>query len=95
MEGVQPCRLQERGVRGVLQGDPNSFLSIYMHWLLTQEQNIMTPEEWPEFMSSLKQELPLTFRVTGSRAHAETINDIIKDTYVPNMQNVEDRKSVV
>ncbi|OWT39580.1 multisite-specific tRNA:(cytosine-C5)-methyltransferase [Cryptococcus neoformans Bt1] len=54
-----------------------------------KEQNIMTPEEWPEFMSSLKQELPLTFRVTGSRAHAETINDIIKDTYVPNMQNVE------
>lgn len=49
----------------------------------------MTPEEWPAFMSSLKQELPLTFRVTGSRAHAETINDIIKDAFVPNMQNVE------
>ncbi|WVQ84199.1 hypothetical protein IAT38_006350 [Cryptococcus sp. DSM 104549] len=51
-------------------------------------QNIMTPEEWPQFMESLQTELPTTFRVTGSRAHAETINEIIKDTYVPHMQNV-------
>ncbi|WVO13356.1 hypothetical protein L204_100971 [Cryptococcus depauperatus] len=52
-------------------------------------QGIMTPEEWPQFMESMKTELPLTFRVTGSRAHAETINDMIKTIYVPNMQNVE------
>ncbi|ODN90270.1 multisite-specific tRNA:(cytosine-C5)-methyltransferase [Cryptococcus wingfieldii CBS 7118] len=54
-----------------------------------QEMNIMTPEEWPQFMETVKQELPLTFRVTGSRAHAETINDIIKTVYVPKMHNVE------
>ncbi|WWC87043.1 uncharacterized protein L201_001928 [Kwoniella dendrophila CBS 6074] len=52
-------------------------------------QNIMPEGEWEAFLESLRKELPVTFRVTGSRAHAETINDIIKNTYVPNMQNVE------
>ncbi|WRT64898.1 uncharacterized protein IL334_001837 [Kwoniella shivajii] len=52
-------------------------------------QEIMSEGEWPSFMESLRKELPVTFRVTGSRAHAETINDIIKESYVPNMQNVE------
>ncbi|OCF37458.1 multisite-specific tRNA:(cytosine-C5)-methyltransferase [Kwoniella heveanensis CBS 569] len=52
-------------------------------------QGIMSEDEWPQFIESLRVELPVTFRVTGSRAHAETINDIIKESYVPNMQNVE------
>ncbi|WWC59399.1 uncharacterized protein I303_101954 [Kwoniella dejecticola CBS 10117] len=52
-------------------------------------QDIMPEAEWEPFMESLRKELPVTFRVTGSRAHAETINDIIKNTYVPNMQDVE------
>nr|XP_019005307.1 multisite-specific tRNA:(cytosine-C5)-methyltransferase [Kwoniella mangroviensis CBS 8507]OCF68768.1 multisite-specific tRNA:(cytosine-C5)-methyltransferase [Kwoniella mangroviensis CBS 8507] len=52
-------------------------------------QGVVPEGEWTDFMESLKKELPVTFRVTGSRAHAETINDIIKKTYVPNMQNVE------
>ncbi|WVR04516.1 hypothetical protein IAU60_001520 [Kwoniella sp. DSM 27419] len=52
-------------------------------------QDIMEEGEWDDFMGALRKELPVTFRVTGSRAHAETINDIIKESYVPNMQEVE------
>ncbi|KAK8846869.1 hypothetical protein IAR55_005959 [Kwoniella newhampshirensis] len=52
-------------------------------------QGIVSDEEWSDFMACLRKELPVTFRVTGSRAHAETINDIIKTAYVPNMLDVE------
>ena len=34
----------------------------------SQAQNILADDEWPEFLTSLRSELPLTFRVTGSRA---------------------------
>lgn len=33
-----------------------------------QSQELMQPEEWPEFIKALKRDLPTTFRVTGSRA---------------------------
>ncbi|GFZ46615.1 Multisite-specific tRNA:(cytosine-C(5))-methyltransferase [Saitozyma sp. JCM 24511] len=52
-------------------------------------QGLLSSEEWEAFMDHLRTELPTTFRVTGSRAHAITINDLIKDKYVPTMQNVE------
>nr|XP_031858166.1 uncharacterized protein CI109_006408 [Kwoniella shandongensis]KAA5525238.1 hypothetical protein CI109_006408 [Kwoniella shandongensis] len=52
-------------------------------------QGIVSEEEWTDFMACLRKELPVTFRVTGSRAHADTINDIIRTAYVPNMLDVE------
>lgn len=55
----------------------------------TQAQKIVPEDEWDQFMDTLKVELPTTFRVTGSRAHADVINNQIKDLYVPTMQNVE------
>jgi multisite-specific tRNA:(cytosine-C5)-methyltransferase len=45
--------------------------------------------EWEDFLNILRTELPTTFRVTGSREHADTINGLIKDVYVPTMQEVE------
>ena len=36
--------------------------------LIYQEQNILPAGEWDAFIASLRTELPLTFRVTGSRA---------------------------
>jgi multisite-specific tRNA:(cytosine-C5)-methyltransferase len=52
-------------------------------------QGIVPEAEWDQFLGALKTELPTTFRVTGSRAHADTINNLIKDVYVPTMQEVE------
>jgi multisite-specific tRNA:(cytosine-C5)-methyltransferase len=54
-----------------------------------QAQNIVPEGEWDAFLDSLRTELPTTFRVTGSREHAETINNLIKEVYVPTMQDVE------
>ncbi|BEJ02785.1 hypothetical protein CcaverHIS631_0705800 [Cutaneotrichosporon cavernicola] len=52
-------------------------------------QGIVPEAEWDQFLTALKTELPTTFRVTGSRAHADTINNLIKDVYVPTMHEVE------
>ncbi|WOO79748.1 Multisite-specific tRNA:(cytosine-C(5))-methyltransferase trm4b [Vanrija pseudolonga] len=52
-------------------------------------QNIVPEDEWDSFINILKDELPTTFRVTGSRAHSSVINSLIKDTYVPSMQDCE------
>ncbi|KAI9476061.1 MAG: S-adenosyl-L-methionine-dependent methyltransferase [Benjaminiella poitrasii] len=53
-----------------------------------QKQNILPPEEFEEFYSFIKTILPSTFRITGSRAAAMEILDVVQNTYVPNMQNV-------
>ena len=36
--------------------------------LIIQAQGIVPEDEWEAFMTSLKADLPTTFRVTGSRA---------------------------
>ncbi|ORX34458.1 S-adenosyl-L-methionine-dependent methyltransferase [Kockovaella imperatae] len=52
-------------------------------------QGILSEEEWTPFLESLKNDLPTTFRITESRAHASVINDMIKTRFLPEMQNVE------
>ncbi|KAL7418626.1 tRNA (cytosine-5-)-methyltransferase ncl1 [Cryptotrichosporon argae] len=52
-------------------------------------QGVVSEAEWDSFLAILKTELPTTFRVTGSRAHAEVINEQIRDNYVPTMQDVD------
>ncbi|KAG9088633.1 hypothetical protein FS749_002016, partial [Ceratobasidium sp. UAMH 11750] len=50
---------------------------------------IVPEEEWDEFWATLKVVLPTTFRVTGSRATAQELNDIIKEQHVPSLAGVE------
>ncbi|EIW68806.1 hypothetical protein TREMEDRAFT_44583 [Tremella mesenterica DSM 1558] len=54
-----------------------------------QNQGMVPEDEWEAFKACLQSDLPTTFRVTGSRAHAEAINDLIKSTHVPSTSNVE------
>ncbi|KAF8906542.1 S-adenosyl-L-methionine-dependent methyltransferase [Gymnopilus junonius] len=51
-------------------------------------QNIVPEEEWPAFVEALRQHLPTTFRVAGSRQIANTLNSMIKDLHVPSLSNV-------
>ncbi|CCM06140.1 uncharacterized protein FIBRA_08390 [Fibroporia radiculosa] len=51
-------------------------------------QNIVRDEEWESFMQSLRDPLPTTFRVAGSRQAARLLNDTIEDTYVPQLADV-------
>lgn len=54
-----------------------------------KEMNIIPPEEWDDFKSHCQQHLPLTFRITGSRAHAQEINNNFIKNHVANLQDEE------
>ncbi|KAG9125398.1 hypothetical protein FRC07_007757 [Ceratobasidium sp. 392] len=56
---------------------------------------IIPEEEWDTFWASLKDVLPTTFRVTGSRATAQDLNAIIKEQHVPTLAGVEFEGKVV
>ena len=51
-------------------------------------QEIVPEDEWDGFVEALRQHLPTTFRVAGSRRTALTLNVIIKDTHVPMLTDV-------
>ncbi|KAF8508247.1 S-adenosyl-L-methionine-dependent methyltransferase [Hysterangium stoloniferum] len=53
-----------------------------------QMQNLMSVEEWAKFSQSVREPLPTTFRLAGSRETARQLNDIIHSTYVPQLSNV-------
>ncbi|KAL1744277.1 S-adenosyl-L-methionine-dependent methyltransferase [Schizophyllum fasciatum] len=44
--------------------------------------------EWDSFINAFRQPLPVTFRVTGNRSTALTLNETIVNKHVPNLQNV-------
>uniref|UniRef100_A0A1Q3EYJ8 tRNA (cytosine(34)-C(5))-methyltransferase n=1 Tax=Culex tarsalis TaxID=7177 RepID=A0A1Q3EYJ8_CULTA len=52
-----------------------SFEAYYKHL------NICKPEEWDEFMGKMQSNLPVTFRITGSKSQAHTLLKIIKDQF--------------
>ncbi|KNZ76958.1 Putative tRNA (cytosine-5-)-methyltransferase C23C4.17 [Termitomyces sp. J132] len=53
-----------------------------------QAQNLVPEEEWETFYDALKQHLPTTFRVAGSRQVANTLNRTIQDVHVPALSDV-------
>ncbi|KAJ3188828.1 tRNA (cytosine(34)-C(5))-methyltransferase [Gaertneriomyces sp. JEL0708] len=52
-------------------------------------QGIMPEDEFPTFMEKLKVILPSSFRITGSRSHAEELRDLMIATYFPAMQTTK------
>ncbi|EJT99310.1 S-adenosyl-L-methionine-dependent methyltransferase [Dacryopinax primogenitus] len=53
-----------------------------------EAQNIMPAAEWPAFINSMMAPLPTTFRVTGSRATAQELNELIKAQYLPSLTGI-------
>ncbi|RDB16064.1 Multisite-specific tRNA:(cytosine-C(5))-methyltransferase trm4b [Hypsizygus marmoreus] len=51
-------------------------------------QGIVPEDEWDAFLDAMRQHLPTTFRVAGSRQIANTLNDTIKNVHVPSLSNV-------
>ncbi|KAF8634819.1 hypothetical protein AX17_004071 [Amanita inopinata Kibby_2008] len=52
-------------------------------------QEIVPDDEWDTFLNSMRQHLPTTFRVAGSRQTAQPLNTIIKELHVPSLSNIE------
>lgn len=54
-----------------------------------QAQKIIPESEWEAFMAGLREPLPTTFRITGSRPIASAINEMIKAVFVPYLTGIE------
>lgn len=54
-----------------------NFIKYYEHQRICK-----APEEWNEFLKSLRSDLPSTFRVTGSKKEAQLLNEIIKKEFL-------------
>ncbi|KAG2222188.1 hypothetical protein INT45_014085, partial [Circinella minor] len=53
-----------------------------------KNQNILSEEEFDEFYKALQMPLPSTFRITGTRSHALSIQRLIKEVYIPAMEHI-------
>lgn len=59
-------------------------------WEMYYKAQGLIPEgEFEAFKNACQQPLPLTFRVTGSRAHAKEIAALYKESIMPNLLNVQ------
>jgi len=57
-------------------------------------QNIIPdPEEFNQFMDSLRKQLPVTFRITGSRSHCEELRDSMIKNHFSKFNNNEEMGS--
>ncbi|XP_026332701.1 tRNA (cytosine(34)-C(5))-methyltransferase [Hyposmocoma kahamanoa] len=52
-------------------------------------QKVCPEEEWSPFMSSLKQNLPTAFRITGSKCEANALMNIVKSEYFSQILNMK------
>ncbi|KAA8897043.1 hypothetical protein TRICI_006805 [Trichomonascus ciferrii] len=53
-----------------------------------KEQNIPPVEEFEEFKKSCQSDLPLTFRITGSKKHAIQIREAMEKDYIPTLKDI-------
>ncbi|KDQ60243.1 hypothetical protein JAAARDRAFT_205232 [Jaapia argillacea MUCL 33604] len=51
-------------------------------------QGILPEDEWDQFLQAFREPLPTTFRVAGCRQTATVLNDLIKNTYAAQLNNV-------
>ncbi|CAL9734365.1 multisite-specific tRNA:(cytosine-C(5))-methyltransferase [Monosporozyma servazzii] len=56
----------------------------YYHDML----DVIPDSQWEEFKKTCQSPLPLTFRITGSRAHAKEVLNLFKERHLPNLTNV-------
>lgn len=61
------------------------------NWYSTslQGQKIVSEEQWPVFMKSLRENLPTAFRITGSKAEAAALMNIVKSEYFNEILNMK------
>ncbi|AET38087.1 tRNA (cytosine-C5-)-methyltransferase Ecym_2353 [Eremothecium cymbalariae DBVPG len=46
-------------------------------------------EQWEQFKKTCQTQLPLTFRVTGSRKHAQEVLQLFEEKHLPNLTGIE------
>ncbi|KAF9652423.1 S-adenosyl-L-methionine-dependent methyltransferase [Thelephora ganbajun] len=51
-------------------------------------QSIIPEDQWDAFLNTLREPLPTTFRVAGSRQVARALSEVVRDTYIPNLTDL-------
>eukprot|EP00123_Amoebidium_parasiticum_P015399 comp22951_c0_seq1/m.36408 comp22951_c0_seq1/g.36408 ORF comp22951_c0_seq1/g.36408 comp22951_c0_seq1/m.36408 type:complete len:790 (-) comp22951_c0_seq1:743-3112(-) len=86
-------RRDDRPEGGLDKRDENNWRNLEMRNALFEEyyklQNIVSEEEWDAFLAILGRRLPSTFRITGTRSHADTIRQALEREYFPELENVQ------
>ncbi|CCK69956.1 uncharacterized protein KNAG_0D02050 [Huiozyma naganishii CBS 8797] len=58
-------------------------------WEIYYQKLALFPlEQWDSFKKTCQEPLPLTFRITGSRKHANEVLELFKERHLPNLTNV-------
>lgn len=52
-------------------------------------QNIVPEEEWDSFMKMMRENLPVAFRITGSKSEAKALLEIIKGDFFKEILNLK------
>lgn len=53
-----------------------------------KDLGVIPEEEWDTFKKTCQTQLPLTFRITGSRKHAKEVLQLFQENHLPNLTNV-------
>ncbi|SCU99888.1 LANO_0F04192g1_1 [Lachancea nothofagi CBS 11611] len=54
-----------------------------------KDLGVIPENEWDEFKNTCQAQLPLTFRITGSRKHAHEVLSLFEEQHLPNLTNCE------
>lgn len=60
-------------------------------------QNVCKNDEWDDFITSLKTDLPTTFRITGSKGEVKKMLDLVQGEFIKeclNQNGEEETKDV-
>lgn len=58
-------------------------------------QGLIPESEFPAFKAAFQRDLPLTFRITGTRQHALDVRQMLEQKYLPNLKGIEWEGEVV
>ncbi|CEP63084.1 tRNA (cytosine-C5-)-methyltransferase LALA0_S07e02036g [Lachancea lanzarotensis] len=60
-----------------------------------KELGVIPEDQWDEFKKTCQAQLPLTFRITGSRKHAHEVLSLFEEQHLPNLTNCEFEGEVI
>ncbi|SCU81581.1 LAFA_0C05952g1_1 [Lachancea sp. 'fantastica'] len=60
-----------------------------------KDLGLIPEDQWDEFKKTCQAQLPLTFRITGSRKHAHEVLSLFEEQHLPNLTNCEFEGEVI
>ncbi|MBW0480765.1 hypothetical protein O181_020480 [Austropuccinia psidii MF-1] len=61
----------------------------FVEYYKNQQKIVSSDQEWDELFKAFRTDLPTTFRITGGKKNAISLNKIIEETYLPFFANIQ------